>query len=269
VLRTVVSSIAICCFGFNAWSADVASSATFQKCTDAPAQNAAPTPQTVSGVVAGRKTRLVPAAGGDIEIAVHCPPANAPVGLTIAFPAVAPGPGGNGVRDVHGAAVSAVTDVVPGGAESPASSAEVASTASAASAESAGAANAVAAASKARDLAPRPAAYSSWVESASLVREIAAGCAGILGAAGLWILIWTLKQSPPDTGELMFRRHWGGFGGASTGWVVSQTLMRVAVGLVLAVIAAALMLAALQVDLPRPAGDVGSENAHAAQPHRS
>ena len=37
-----------------------------------------------------------------------------------------------------------------------------------------------------------------------------------------------------------FQRHWGGFGGASTGWVLSERLVRVMVGLVLAGLAAGL-----------------------------
>jgi hypothetical protein len=44
-------------------------------------------------------------------------------------------------------------------------------------------------------------------------------------------------KAPPD---FAFKRHWGGFGGGSTGWVVSERLVRVIVGLALAGLAAAL-----------------------------
>jgi len=38
----------------------------------------------------------------------------------------------------------------------------------------------------------------------------------------------------------VFQRHWGGFGGSSTGWTVSDRLVRVVVGLALAALAASL-----------------------------
>lgn len=44
----------------------------------------------------------------------------------------------------------------------------------------------------------------------------------------------------PETGTFVFQRHWGGFGGSSTGWTVSERLVRVIVGLALAALAVSL-----------------------------
>jgi len=44
----------------------------------------------------------------------------------------------------------------------------------------------------------------------------------------------------PERASFTFHRHWGGFGGASTGWVISERLVRVIVGLTLGALAAAI-----------------------------
>jgi hypothetical protein len=48
------------------------------------------------------------------------------------------------------------------------------------------------------------------------------------------------SKSAPTPQPFTFQRHWGGFGGASTGWVLSERLIRVIVGLTLGGLAAGL-----------------------------
>lgn len=48
------------------------------------------------------------------------------------------------------------------------------------------------------------------------------------------------SDSRPEAGAFVFQRHWGGFGGSSTGWTMSDRLVRVIVGLALAALAVSL-----------------------------
>jgi hypothetical protein len=74
-------------------------------------------------------------------------------------------------------------------------------------------------------------------------------------------------------GPFAFTHHWGGFGGASTGWYLSKELMQLVVALMLAVVAALLALALLTLAFnpiggtqPPPTEKPASGATHAAAP---
>jgi hypothetical protein len=71
-------------------------------------------------------------------------------------------------------------------------------------------------------------------------------------------------SAPPP---FAFRRHWGGFGGGSTGWVVSERLVRVIVGLVLAGLAAGLGMQLVPHDASAGKAEATAGAASAARPH--
>jgi protein-S-isoprenylcysteine O-methyltransferase Ste14 len=82
-----------------------------------------------------------------------------------------------------------------------------------------------------------------------LIAVVLAIACGILAYAAWRVLHQALAgpvrpASPsdplPEDGPFAFQRHWGGFGGSSTGWTVSERLVRVIVGLVLAALAVSL-----------------------------
>lgn len=70
----------------------------------------------------------------------------------------------------------------------------------------------------------------------------------LLAAAGLYLIVLGLVMRTPE--GFSFRRHTGGFGGGSTGWQVSEQLVRVLCGLVLTLLATAI---AMQAVTPGPA----------------
>jgi hypothetical protein len=82
-----------------------------------------------------------------------------------------------------------------------------------------------------------------------LVALVLAIACGILAYAAWRVLHLALAgpagpASPsgprPGNEAFAFQRHWGGFGGSSTGWTVSERLVRVIVGLALAALAVSL-----------------------------
>jgi hypothetical protein len=78
-----------------------------------------------------------------------------------------------------------------------------------------------------------------------------------------------LSRATPAPPAFTFKRHWGGFGGGSTGWVVSERLVRVIVGLVLAGLAAALGMQLVPRDGPAGKTEATSSSgaASAAKAH--
>jgi hypothetical protein len=83
----------------------------------------------------------------------------------------------------------------------------------------------------------------------SLAR-IASGVAALMAVTASGILISAIPLTGGDR-DLWFRRHWGGFGAASTGWTISTVLVRWTTGLMLMAMAAGLLLAALQSHAPQ------------------
>lgn len=75
---------------------------------------------------------------------------------------------------------------------------------------------------------------------------------------------------PRRPGSFTFQRHWGGFGGASTGWVLSERLVRVVVGLVLGALAVGLgtQLAPREVAADKAASTSPGAAASAANLHK-
>ena len=71
--------------------------------------------------------------------------------------------------------------------------------------------------------------------------------AALMAIVALIMLVLAARE--PDQGA-WFRRHWGGFGTASTGWMISGFLIRILTGLALASIAAFLLLAVLKSHAP-------------------
>lgn len=74
------------------------------------------------------------------------------------------------------------------------------------------------------------------------VAVVAIAFAGL--ACGL--IVMSLKDK--NLSEYAFRRHWGGFGGTTTGWQVSPALVQLVVGIVLAVLASSLLLYLMGLD---------------------
>jgi hypothetical protein len=82
-----------------------------------------------------------------------------------------------------------------------------------------------------------------WIEGAAMAVLLAiAAFLSLLGMA--WLISSGLKGV---AGSLLFRRHWGGFGGDTSGWNVSAPLGRCCGGLILLVIGAGLSLQTLSV----------------------
>ncbi|WP_028225360.1 hypothetical protein [Paraburkholderia ferrariae] len=54
------------------------------------------------------------------------------------------------------------------------------------------------------------------------------------------LIYFTLRNMAPET--IYFRRHWGGFGGASTGWTMSPVLTLLLMGMVLAFVGGVLAI---------------------------
>lgn len=86
-----------------------------------------------------------------------------------------------------------------------------------------------------------------------------------------------VARSPPDASApplspaiaaqpFTFQRHWGGFGGASTGWVLSERLVRVMVGLVLAGLAAGLGMQLVPHEAGKAEATASGGAASAAKP---
>lgn len=57
------------------------------------------------------------------------------------------------------------------------------------------------------------------------------------------------------SGGFYFRRHWGGFGGSSTGWFVSKPLAQAMTGVILAVLSCTILINLAMRDMTRPSGD--------------
>jgi hypothetical protein len=91
----------------------------------------------------------------------------------------------------------------------------------------------------------------------------------MLIALALYLLLLSLRRIQYD--GLTFRRHWGGFGGASTGWTISPALALLLIGSVLACLAGAVtfeLIAGYQRSLDRPtATDAPGKPGQAAGPH--
>ncbi|MFM0557098.1 hypothetical protein P0D69_39980 [Paraburkholderia sediminicola] len=60
--------------------------------------------------------------------------------------------------------------------------------------------------------------------------------------------------------EFVFRRHWGGFGGGSTGWTASPTLVRLVVAVIFATLAA--YLATAMLPMTARTGSEAGKNEH-------
>jgi hypothetical protein len=83
-----------------------------------------------------------------------------------------------------------------------------------------------------------------------LSRKIASVMAGmvslVLAAAAVLLLCSSVRDSAVD--RFYFRRHWGGFGGSSTGWQISTPLAQLVAGLALAAVSGLLALNLLVPD---------------------
>jgi hypothetical protein len=99
------------------------------------------------------------------------------------------------------------------------------------------------------------------------VTEIVAAVAALAAIAAIVSLI--LAWNPRDgDDQIWFRRHWGGFGSASTGWGMSASLMRLVIAMALAVMATVLLLASLPASPSKdaPSTDSKTLSAPAAAP---
>lgn len=113
--------------------------------------------------------------------------------------------------------------------------------------------------------APAPASAAAPLQSArSLVLAITCIVALLLSVLGLWLIgtaldpgllrFKTLPEPAPARAPegFTFRRHWGSFGGESTGWNMSPRLVRLVSGTLLAAVGGWLVLQLLAATDPTP-----------------
>ncbi|MDR5758811.1 hypothetical protein [Caballeronia sp. LZ035] len=81
------------------------------------------------------------------------------------------------------------------------------------------------------------------------------------------VALWCIGRTLGDPKALFgLRRHWGGFGGASTGWYLSPGLVRLLLGTVLAVLAGLLALTTIEAVFGLKKPDAGIPAATKTQP---